>query len=82
MIWRVIFTCFALLGILAVYSVYRDMRLQEYLEQHECTYSGKTQEYFALVPSYNPSTKHWTTTPVYWPAREIYKCNDGKEYTK
>lgn len=79
---RTLMLCVTVIILLAAYSVYSNMKWQEYAEQHECTVVSKTNGYHIMQPSYNIANGTWSTAPIYYPGHTVYKCKNGTEYSR
>lgn len=66
----------AMIGGLLVVAGYESKKWDAFAESHECQVTGK-------VAAHNVYGYHNGKYQYYWvPAKTVYKCNDGVEYTR
>lgn len=66
----------SMIGGLVAYSVYESKQWDAFAAAHECQVTGK-------VAAHNAYGYHNGKYQYYWvPAKTVYKCNDGVEYTR
>ena len=82
MLKRTVASCIVLIAGLASYSMYDNSRWKAYAELNKCEPVGKTQAFFAFQPKFDSYSKQWSTAQIYYPSKTVFKCNNGKEYTR
>ena len=78
----IVIVSIALIGALVIYSIHNDQKWQEFSNKHSCNVIESTEGYYISTPVYNSATKSWIVQQTYYPGHKVYKCSDGKEYTR